>query len=110
MAQTLVEDASGIASATSAIVGSLRAAGLETPVACTRKNFPGTRAIAVKAVQAGGALMHRLGLSETLLVFPEHLVLVPAADRRTTLARLRRPCPEKKLVAEVVSIEDAVKP
>ena len=108
VAQTLVEYASGIASAAALIVTSLRAAGYETPVACTRKNFPGTKAIAFKAVLAGDAIMHRHGLSETLLVFPEHLAFIPDAETAVTLARLRHRCPEKKLVAEAVSIDVAV--
>jgi molybdenum transport protein len=108
VAQTLVEYSSGIASATAAIVVALRDAGFATPVACTRKNFPGTKAIAVKSVQAGGAVMHRLGLSETLLVFPEHLEFIPADERAAALAEMRRRCPEKKLVAEAASIDDAL--
>lgn len=43
VAQTLVEAASGIATAAAAIVDALRAEGLATPLACTRKSFPGTR-------------------------------------------------------------------
>jgi molybdenum transport protein len=66
-AQVLIEWTSGIATATAAI-----AAAKGLPVACTRKQAPGTKALAVKAVRAGGATLHRLGLSETLLVFPEH--------------------------------------
>jgi molybdenum transport protein len=108
VAQTMVEYASGIATVAAAIVAALRDAGFATPVACTRKNFPGTKAIAVKAVLAGGAVMHRLGLSETLLVFPEHLEFVPVDERAAALAELRRRCPEKKLVAEATSIDDAV--
>lgn len=108
VAQTLVEAASGIASATAAIVGVLRDAGFEIPVACTRKNFPGTRAIAAKAVRAGGGVMHRLGLSETLLVFPEHRSFVAREDLPAALARLRVVQPEKRLVVEVGDADEAV--
>jgi molybdenum transport protein len=108
VAQTLVEYASGIATAAAAIIAALRAAGFDAPVACTRKNFPGTKAIAVKAVLSGGALMHRLGLSETLLVFPEHLAFVPLEERAAALAHLLQRCPEKKLVAEAVTIDAAL--
>jgi molybdenum transport protein len=108
LAQTLVEYASGIATAAASIVAVLRAGGFDTPVACTRKNFPGTKALAVKAVLAGGALMHRLGLSETVLVFPEHLAFVPETKRADAFAQLRRRCPERKLVAEVATIDDAL--
>lgn len=108
VAQTLVEYASGLASAASAIVQAVRAAGLNTPVACTRKHFPGTKAIAVKSVLAGGAVMHRLGLSETLLVFPEHRVFVPESELVMRLAQAKARNPEKKLVVEVCTVNEAV--
>ena len=46
-------------------------------------------------------MMHRLGLSETILVFPEHLGLAGGAPLATLVRRLRRNAPEKKLVIEV---------
>jgi molybdenum transport protein len=102
-AQTLVEWASGISSAAAAIVAAAR----PVPVACTRKSVPGTKALSVKAVRAGGATMHRLGLSETLLVFHEHRLFLHESPA-TTLARLRAAEPEKKVVVEVGSVEDAL--
>ncbi|MEY8875671.1 MAG: ModD protein, partial [Leptothrix sp. (in: b-proteobacteria)] len=107
-AQTLVEACSGIATATATIVRSLREAGFATPLACTRKSFPGTRWLAAEAVQAGGGVMHRLGLSETLLVFPEHRALLPAGELATRLAQLRTQQPEKRLVVEVGDADEAV--
>lgn len=108
VAQTLVEAASGIATAAAAIVDALRAEGFATPLACTRKNFPGTRAIAAKAVRAGGAVMHRLGLSETLLVFPEHRAFVAPERLPAALQALRAAQPEKRVVAEVASADEAL--
>lgn len=107
-AQTLVEACSGVASATAAIVRSLREAGFATPLACTRKNFPGTRRWAAEAVLAGGGVMHRLGLSESLLVFPEHRALLGEAACAARLAALRRSQPEKTLVVEVTDTADAL--
>lgn len=101
VAQTLVEAASGIASGARALVDAARAVNPEVVVACTRKAFPGTRAVAVKAIQAGGAVPHRLGLSETILVFPEHCVFLGEESLDRALARLHRACPEKKVVVEV---------
>jgi molybdenum transport protein len=101
-AQILVEWASGIASATAAIV----AAAGQIPVACTRKNAPGAKALSIKAVRAGGATMHRLGLSETLLVFAEHRLFLNETPAQT-IARLRRAQPEKKIVVEVADIAEA---
>jgi molybdenum transport protein len=102
-AQVLVEWASGISSAAAVIVQ----AAAPVAVACTRKNVPGTKAMSVKAVRAGGATMHRLGLSESLLLFPEHRVYLDeaAAD---TVARFRRAEPERKLVVEVVDVKVAL--
>lgn len=107
-AQTLVEHLSGIASAAAEIRDALREAGFDLPLACTRKNFPGTRALSIKAVRAGGAVAHRLGLSETLLVFPDHRVFIDKTEWPARLASLRRQAPEKKLVVEVAELEDAL--
>lgn len=41
-------------------------------MACTRKQNPGTKQLSIKAVKAGGGSIHRLGLSESILVFAEH--------------------------------------
>jgi len=51
--------------------------------------------------------MHRLGLSETILVFPEHRAFL-AEPLAETVRRLRHRAPEKKLVIEVKSIDDAM--
>ena len=109
LAQNLVEWGSGIASATRRIVDALTDAGHAIPVACTRKGFPGTRALAAKAVRAGGGVMHRLGLSESLLVFPEHRAFVEAAVLPVRIGALRRAQREKKLVVEVTSEDEALR-
>lgn len=107
VAQTLVEYASGIATRTRRIVEAARAVAPDIAIACTRKNFPGTKDVAVRAVLAGGARMHRLGLSETLLVFPEHRAFLDAGDAGW-LQRLKRDEPERKVVVEVAGVADAI--
>jgi len=106
-AQTLMEALSGIASATAAIVDAARQGHPDCAVACTRKNFPGTKAAAIKAVLCGGAAPHRLGLSETLLVFAEHRAFLGDEPPAATLARLRRQWPERKVVVEVGDVAEA---
>ena len=108
VAQTLTEAASGIATEAARIVGLLRAAGFAAPLTCTRKAPPGARAMAVRAVVAGGAVMRRLGLSETLLVFPEHRVFFTSEELAQKLKALRAAQPEKRLVVEVGNAEDAM--
>lgn len=107
VAQTLVESASGIASGARAIVDAARAVRPGVVVACTRKAFPGTRAVAVKAIISGGAVPHRLGLSETILVFPEHRAFFGGETLAQALDRLRAHSPEKKLVVEVKTATEA---
>jgi len=103
-AQVLMEWASGVASASAALV----AAAAPLPVACTRKSAPGTKALAIKAVRAGGATLHRLGLSETFLLFAEHRLFLDQAPSET-LAGLRRREPEKKIVVEVGDLGEALR-
>lgn len=107
VAQTLMEYASSIASEVARIVTELRAAGHAQPLACTRKSFPGTRALSVKAVLQGGGIMHRMGLSETMLLFPEHRVFLDVSTD-DMVGRLRKYQPEKRLVVEVGNLEEAL--
>ena len=108
VAQTGVEVASGMAGEAARIIALLRAAGCQQPLACTRKTPPGLRALARRAVLAGGAVMHRLGLSESLLVFPEHALLMPPGAWAERLAAVRLAQPEKRLVVEVGSLAAAL--
>ena len=108
VAQTLIEIWSGVATATRTIVNAARAVSPDIVVACTRKNIPGTKRFAVAAVKAGGAVMHRLGLSETVLVFPEHRAFLGKVPLTEMVEQLRRAAPEKRLVVEVTTFEAAV--
>ena len=103
-AQTLLEILSGIATATRAVVE----AAAPVPVATTRKTVPGARALSQLAVRAGGGILHRHGLSETILVFPEHRVFLAGESLSDIAARLRRTQPEKALTVEVGTIDEAV--
>ena len=90
VAQTLIEIWSGVATDARAIVDAATAVAPNIAVACTRKNVPGTKRFAVAAVKAGGAVMHRLGLSETVLVFPEHRAFLGEKMLAESVDRLRR--------------------
>jgi molybdenum transport protein len=93
VAQTLIEVWSGVATDARAIVIAATAVAPNIAVACTRKNVPGTKRFAVAAVKAGGAVMHRLGLSETVLVFPEHQAFLGKEPFVVLVAGLRRAAP-----------------
>jgi molybdenum transport protein len=109
LAQTLVEWASGVATATRTLVDAARAANPLVGVACTRKAIPGTRALSAKAILSGGAVLHRTGLSDSVLLFPEHRNLAGTADGLAQqIATLKRQCPERSVVVEVTDIGEAL--
>jgi molybdenum transport protein len=109
MAQLMIEVASGIATATRGIVEAARAADPNAAVAGTRKTVPGAKALSLAALMAGGAVPHRLGLSETILLFAEHRAFLGEEAPADTVARLRRGAPEKTIVVEVATVEEGAR-
>ncbi len=109
VSQTVIEIASGIATATRRIVDAAQAIRPGIAVACTRKTIPGAKQLSIKAIMAGGATPHRLGLSETILVFEEHRCFLTDASPEQIVERLRRGAPEKKIVIEVATPADALR-
>lgn len=109
-ALNILEYACGIATRTRAMVVAARAVNPHIQVVVTRKNFPGTKRVAVKAAVAGGASPHRLGLSETILVFDHHLTFLGGLEAGLAgIDDYRRAAPEKKIAIEVKTLEDGVK-
>lgn len=109
VAMNLVEYASGIATRTSRIVDTAKAVNPSIAILTTRKSFPGTKKIAIKAITAGGALPHRLGLSDSILVFKQHTAFVGGlASFLTTLPGLRARTPEHRIIVEADSIDEAL--
>lgn len=106
--QNLLEYACGVASATSSLVHSVYSAAPNCAVLTTRKHPPGLKRLALKATLSGGALPYRLGLGETLLVFPQHRALLGdwAALAERLVAQGSGLC-EKKLVIEAESLDEA---
>lgn len=108
VAQNLMEYASGIATRTRLMVTRGRAVNPRLVVACTRKFFPGAKTLSMNAVKAGGGVSHRLGLSETFLLFDNHAKFF--ASEQALIDALRRAVeelPEKKLAVEVATLEFA---
>ena len=75
----------------------------------TRKAFPGTKQISIKAIMAGGALPHRLGLSETLLVFTQHTAFLGGLESFLgTISALRCQARETKIIVEADNSTEAL--
>jgi len=62
---------SGIASATAAVVESIR--GTKAHVVCTRKTLPGLRMVQKYAIRVGGGFNHRFGLDDAVLIKDNHI-------------------------------------
>ncbi|TEA80285.1 ModD protein [Allopusillimonas ginsengisoli] len=107
--QNLLEYACGVATRTRTMVDAAARANPGVGILTTRKHPPGLRRVVQKAALAGGAFPHRLGLSETVLVFPQHRALMPGgwAELRKALDVHRPHLVEKKIVIEADTYEDA---
>ena len=103
----ILEYGSGIAGRTMAMYTAARAENPRIEIVSTRKGFPGTKELSIKAVVAGGGLPHRLGLSETILVFDHHRTFLPCPLPALIAGIKARAC-EKKLIAESTNLEDAL--
>lgn len=106
-AKNLMEYLSGIATATRTMVDAAATVDPSVRIALTRKTFPGSRRLSQLAAVVGGGIIHRAGLSETVLVFAEHRVFAPDASLATLAAQLRHALPEHRLAIEVASLEEA---
>lgn len=97
----LCDHLSGVATKTRAIVDAAHGANPACEVLTTRKSMPGVKDLLTKAVTCGGAFPHRLGASETVLVFDHHITFMGGFEAfLEALPVLRGRCVEKKLFAE----------
>lgn len=92
---------SAVATKTRSMVDAVHAVNPECEVLTTRKSMPGAKDLLTCAVMAGGAFPHRLGLSETVLVFEQHLAFFGGFSRFVEeMPRIKARCVEKKLFVE----------
>lgn len=105
----VLEHSSGIATRTHRFVTLAKSANKDVEVVATCKGCPGTRELTAKAVLAGGGSLHRLGISETIIVFDHHRAFLESFD--SFIARIpewkKKAC-EKKFVVEAESEEEAL--
>ncbi|MBU4438866.1 MAG: ModD protein [Firmicutes bacterium] len=107
--QNILDNCSGIATKTKKMVDIVKAANPNMAVLTTRKGFPGTKALATKAIMAGGAMPHRLGLSETILIFKQHLNFIGGFESLLNkLPEIKTECCEKKIIVEATTLDQAL--
>lgn len=92
---------SAVATKTRQMVDAAHGANPRCEILTTRKSMPGAKDLLTAAVRAGGAWPHRLGLSETVLVFDHHIAFLGGFDAFIgRLPEIKRRCVEKKLFVE----------
>lgn len=110
ISQNILDYSSGIATKTKKLVDKVSAIDPNLHIITTRKVVPGTKELAIKAVIAGGGFPHRLGLSETILIFKQHLNFLGGIDELIkNLKKIKSKVCEKKIIAEVESLDEAIK-
>jgi molybdenum transport protein len=102
--------ASGIATRTRELVEKAKESNPDIQILTTRQTIPYTKKIAIKAVMAGGASIHRLGLSESILIFENHYSFL--GDFKNLEARINEQkslIADKNITIEVKNSDDALK-
>ena len=92
---------SAVATKTRQMVDAAHAVNPRCEILTTRKSMPGAKDLLTLGVRAGGAWPHRLGLSETVLVFDHHMEFMGGFDAfLEQLPAIKARCVEKKLFVE----------
>ena len=98
--QNLLDHLSAVATKTRAMVDAAHAANPRCEILTTRKSMRGKGSLP-SAVMAGGMAPHRLGTSETVLVFANHTAFLGGFESLLeALPALRAKCVEKKVFVE----------
>jgi molybdenum transport protein len=109
VAQNIFDYSSGIATRTRNFVDKAHVVNPQISVVTTRKAMPGTKELTIKAVLAGGGMPHRLGLSETILIFKQHRNFFSTTDELAAkILELKSFACEKKILIEVESEQEAI--
>lgn len=110
--QNLLEYACSVAHRTQQLVQAVKEINPNVGILTTRKHPPGLRRIAIKATMAGGAWPHRLGLSESILIFPQHRALLSEdgwSEVHDLLKHNANGLTEKKIVTEAACLDEALR-
>ena len=106
--QNILEYACGVAGYTHEMVGAAREHNSRIEILTTRKTQPGVKKIALKSVLAGGGSIHRLGCSESFLLFDNHKNFFTKDELLKKIKEAGSRLIEKKLVVEADSIEEVL--
>lgn len=108
--QILLEYSCGMATAAHKMAQEVKELNSKCEIFVTRKSFPFAKHFVMRSLVCAGVLPHRLGLSESVLIFDNHRALYDTHDEfEAAIPEIKERCVEKKLVIESDSLEDAQK-
>jgi molybdenum transport protein len=103
----ILEYMSGIATHTYNFISKAKSVNPDITVSTTRKYMPFTKKLVMKAIISGGAVPHRVSLSDTILIFKEHLMFVGFENVVNNFERLKKKSGGKTIGIEVETKEEA---
>lgn len=106
--QNLLEYACGIATSANMVVKIVKEASPDCEVLVTRKVFPFAKKLCLKAALEGGAKVHRLGLSDSVLFFENHTNAYKSLDEfLSDISKFKKRLCERKIIVEASDLEFA---
>ncbi|PPB62490.1 molybdenum ABC transporter [Campylobacter hyointestinalis] len=106
--QNLLEYACGIATSANMVVKIVKEASPDCEVLVTRKVFPFAKKLCLKAALEGGAKVHRLGLSDSVLFFENHTNAYKSLDKfLSDISKFKKRLCERKIIVEASDLEFA---
>ncbi|AGZ81215.1 quinolinate phosphoribosyltransferase [Campylobacter fetus] len=106
--QNLLEYACGIATSANLIVKSVKETNPNCEVLVTRKVFPFAKKLCLKAALEGGAKVHRLGLSDSVLFFENHTnAYINLDEFLSDISKFKKRLCERKIIVEASDLEFA---
>jgi molybdenum transport protein len=108
-AQVILEYSCKIATFTHQMKEQISSVNKRCELLTSRKTFPLSKKFCIKSIMAGGAMPHRLGLSETIIFFSHHRIIYKNNEAfYEAIDGFKIQAPEKKIVVEAESFADAV--
>ncbi|GAB6078721.1 ModD protein [Hydrogenobaculum acidophilum] len=104
----ILEYMSGIATKTYEMVRKAKSVNGNIEIATTRKTIGFNKSLTIKSIITGGAIPHRLGLSESILIFDQHKIFFKNHEELLRAVKnLKHRAKEHKVCIEVSSLEEA---